>query len=175
MEQGLETIVINASGCGVMIKDYGELLANDAAYAEKAKRISAMTKDLSEILPAYAPALEALVTAKQADGLPEKVTYHPPCTLQHGQKIRGAVEVLLGKLGITVRLCNESHLCCGSAGTYSMLQPAMSQTLLDRKLANILKTSPDEIVSGNVGCINHLQSGTELPVRHWVELIDRMI
>lgn len=175
VEQGLDTIVINASGCGVMIKDYGELLANDAAYAEKAKRISAMTKDLSEILPAYAPALEALVAAKQADGLPEQVTYHPPCTLQHGQKIRGAVEVLLGKLGVTVRLCNESHLCCGSAGTYSMLQPAMSQTLLDRKLTNILKTSPDEIVSGNVGCINHLQSGTDLPVRHWVELIDRMI
>lgn len=173
--QGVDTIVINASGCGVMIKDYAELLTNDPVYAEKAKRIASMAKDLSEILPAYAPALEALVTAKHADGVPERVTYHPPCTLQHGQKIRGAVEGLLSQLGVTVSLCNESHLCCGSAGTYSMLQPAMSQTLLDRKLGNLLKTSPDEIVSGNVGCINHLQSGTETPVRHWVELIDRMI
>lgn len=88
---------------------------------------------------------------------------------------RGAGTGLSGRLGVDVRLCNESHLCCGSAGTYSMLQPTMSQTLRDRKLSNILKTSPDEIVSGNVGCINHLQSGTDVPVRHWIELIDRMI
>jgi len=175
VEQGVDTIVINASGCGVMIKDYAELLAHDPAYAEKAKRIAGMAKDLSEILPAHEAALEALVAARHADALPERVTYHPPCTLQHGQKIRGAVEGLLGKLGVTVSLCQESHLCCGSAGTYAILQPTMSQTLLDRKLGHILKTSPDEIVSGNVGCINHLQSGTELPVRHWVELIDRMI
>ena len=173
--QGVDTIVINASGCGVMIKEYGELLADDPVYADKARQIAAMARDVSEILPGFADELAQLVTARQAGEQPARVTYHPPCTLQHGQKIRGAVEGLLGRLGVTVSLCNESHLCCGSAGTYSMLQPVMSETLRDRKLGNIMKTSPEEIVSGNVGCINHLQSGTDVPVRHWIELIDRMI
>lgn len=173
--QGVDTIVINASGCGVMIKEYGELLADDPDYADKARQIAAMAKDVSEILPGFADELAQLVSAGQNAAPAARVTYHPPCTLQHGQKIRGAVEGLLGRLGVDVRLCNESHLCCGSAGTYSMLQPTMSQTLLNRKLINILKTSPDEIVSGNVGCINQLQSGTDVPVRHWIELIDRMI
>ena len=174
-ENGVDTIVINASGCGVMIKDYAEILANDPVYAEKSKRISAMAKDVSEILPAYAREIEVLAQQKRAGGMPERVTYHPPCTMQHGQKIRGHVEALLGRLGVNVRLCQDSHLCCGSAGTYSILQPALSQELRDRKLANIAKTEPQEIVSGNVGCINHLQSGTDVPVRHWIELIDRMI
>ena len=158
-----------------MIKHYGEILANDPAYAEKAERIATIARDVSEILPGYAAELTALAEAKRAGGAPKRVTYHPPCTLQHGQKIRGAVEGLLGQLGVTVSLCHDSHLCCGSAGTYAILQPEMSQTLLDRKLGNLLKTNPHEIVSANVGCINHLQSGTEVPVRHWVELIDRMI
>ena len=175
VEKGIESIVINASGCGVMIKDYAEILANDPAYAEKARRISAMAKDVSEILPTFTGEIETLAHQKRAGGIPERVTYHPPCTLQHGQKIRGAVEALLGSLGVTVRLCQDSHLCCGSAGTYSILQAALSQELRDRKLANIAKTEPQEIVSGNVGCISHLQSGTDVPVRHWIELIDRMI
>jgi glycolate oxidase iron-sulfur subunit len=175
VENGLDTIVINASGCGVMIKDYAEILAHDAAYADKAKRISAMAKDVSEILPSYQADMLALATTKRAGGIPQRVTYHPPCTLQHGQKIRGPVEGLLDALGVTVRLCQDSHLCCGSAGTYSILQPELSQELLGRKLTNLLKTEPQEIVSGNVGCINHLQSGTDVPVRHWIELIDRMI
>ena len=175
VEKGVDTIVINASGCGVMIKDYAEILANDPAYADKAKRISAMAKDVSEILPTFASEIETMARDKRAGALPERVTYHPPCTLQHGQKIRGPVETLLGGLGVTVRLCQDSHLCCGSAGTYSILQPALSQELRDRKLANIMKTAPQEIVSGNVGCINHLQSGTDVPVRHWIELVDRMI
>ena len=175
VENGLDTIVINASGCGVMIKDYAEILAHDPAYADKAKRISAMAKDVSEILPSYQADLLALATTKRAGGIPERVTYHPPCTLQHGQKVRGPVEGLLGALGVTVRLCQDSHLCCGSAGTYSILQPELSQELLGRKLTNLLKTEPQEIVSGNVGCINHLQSGTDVPVRHWIELVDRMI
>ena len=174
-EKGVDTIVINASGCGVMIKDYAEILAHDPVYAEKAKRISAMARDVSEILPTFAGELETLAKQKRAGSLPERVTYHPPCTLQHGQKIRGAVETLLGNLGVTVRLCQDSHLCCGSAGTYSLLQAELSQELRDRKLTNIMKTEPQEIVSGNVGCISHLQSGTEVPVRHWIELIDRMI
>lgn len=175
VEHGVDTIVINASGCGVMIKDYAEILAQDPLYAEKAQRISAMAKDVSEILPTFATELEALASSKRAGNLPERVTYHPPCTLQHGQKIRGAVEALLGNLGVTVRLCQDSHLCCGSAGTYSLLQPELSLELRDRKINNIMKTEPQEIVSGNVGCINHLQSGTEVSVRHWIELIDRMV
>ena len=175
VENGVDTIVINASGCGVMIKDYAEILAHDPAYAEKAQRISGMAKDVSEILPNFAAEIGALARDKRAGNVPERVTYHPPCTLQHGQKIRGAVEALLGDLGVTVRLCQDSHLCCGSAGTYSLLQPVLSQELRDRKLANIARTEPQEIVSGNVGCINHLQSGTEVPVRHWIELIDRLI
>ena len=174
VDQGVDTIVINASGCGAMIKEYGELLAHDPLYAEKAQRISAMAKDLSEILPEHAEALVSLRQQKGGDA-PSNITYHPPCTLQHGQKIRGSVESLLGKLGVTVKLCQDSHLCCGSAGTYAILQPEMSQTLLDRKLGNLLKTNPHEIISANVGCINHLQSGTEVPVRHWIELVDRMI
>lgn len=175
VEKGVDTIVINASGCGVMIKDYAEILAHDPVYAEKAKRISAMARDVSEILPSFAGEIEALANHKRAGGIPERVTYHPPCTMQHGMKIRGSVETLLGGLGVTVRLCQDSHLCCGSAGTYSILQPALSQELRDRKLANIATTNPQEIVSGNVGCINHLQAGTDVPVRHWIELIDRMV
>jgi glycolate oxidase iron-sulfur subunit len=175
VENGLDIIVINASGCGVMIKDYAEILAHDPAYADKAKRISCMAKDVSEILPDYAAQIGMLAQSKRQGAIPERVTYHPPCTLQHGQKIRGPVESLLGGLGVTVRLCQDSHLCCGSAGTYAILQPALSQELLSRKITSILKTEPQEIVSGNVGCINHLQSGTDVPVRHWVELIDRMI
>lgn len=175
VENGVDTIVINASGCGAMIKDYAEILANDPVYADKAKRVSAMAKDVSEILPSFASEIEALAAEKRANALPERVTYHPPCTLQHGQKIRGAVEGLLGRLGVTVKLCQDSHLCCGSAGTYSLLQPELSLELRDRKVTNLLKTEPQEIVSGNVGCINHLQSGTDVPVRHWIELVDRMI
>lgn len=175
VDSGIDTIVINASGCGVMIKDYAEILAHDPAYAAKAKKIAGMAKDVSEILPTYQMQISQQVKDKQGEDTPEKVTYHPPCTLQHGQKIRGPVEGLLKAIGINVSLCQDSHLCCGSAGTYSMLQPKLSQELLDRKLTNILKTNPQEIVSGNVGCINHLQSGTNVPVRHWIELIDRMI
>ena len=175
VENGVGTIVINASGCGVMIKDYAEILAHDPMYAAKAERIGKMAKDVSEILPSYQADLLSMATSKRAGGIPERVTYHPPCTLQHGQKIRGPVAAILGALGVAVRLCQDSHLCCGSAGTYSILQPELSQELLGRKLTNLLKTEPQEIVSGNVGCINHLQSGTDVPVRHWIELIDRMI
>ena len=173
--RGVDTIVINASGCGAMIKHYGEVLAHDPRYAERAARISGMARDVSEILPEYTEQIRTLVQAKAESNLPQRITYHPPCTLQHAQKIRGPVEDLLTQLGVTVKLCQDSHLCCGSAGTYAILQPEMSQTLLARKLDHLLKTDPEEIVSANVGCINHLQSGTDVPVRHWVELIDRMI
>jgi len=163
-----EAIVMTASGCGVTVKEYGHLLAHDPAYADKAQRISALTRDLSEIMPAFEAELAALVQGK----ITGRVAYHPPCTLQHGQQIRGKVEHVLRAVGVDVSLCADSHLCCGSAGTYSMLQPALSQQLRDNKLAKLAQCAPDVIVSANIGCLNHLQSGTETPVRHWIELID---
>src|SRR5688572_3460397 len=153
---GAEAIVMNASGCGAMVKDYGHLLRHDAAYASKAARISALTMDLAEFLP---PAADALRTALR-ETTPQRVVFHPPCTLQHGQKVRGAVEALLAALGAEVLPFGESHLCCGSAGTYSVLQPELAYPLRDRKLAHLLTPRPELILSANVGCITHLQSGT---------------
>jgi glycolate oxidase iron-sulfur subunit len=141
---------------------------DDAVYAEKARRISALTKDISEILPQF----ESELVARLAGKTGQCVVWHPPCTLQHGQQIRGKVEQLLRAVGVDVRLCADSHLCCGSAGTYSVLHPELSYQLRDRKLANLNATGADTVVSGNIGCITHLQSGTEKPVRHWIELID---
>jgi glycolate oxidase iron-sulfur subunit len=164
----VEAIVMTASGCGVTVKEYGHLLAHDSAYAAKAARISALTQDLSEIMPQFEQALGARLRGK----ISKRVAFHPPCTLQHGQQIRGKVEGVLRAAGVDVKLCADSHLCCGSAGTYSVLQPALSYQLRDSKLANLQATKPEVIVSGNIGCLTHLQSGTETPVRHWIELID---
>ncbi|TMS56500.1 glycolate oxidase subunit GlcF [Imbroritus primus] len=172
IEAGAEAIVMTASGCGVMVKDYGHLLRHDPMYADKARRVSALTKDLSELLPAYQAELAALV--RRAQDAP-RVAWHPPCTLQHGQQIRGAVEMLLAGLGVDVRLCADSHLCCGSAGTYSILQPALSKQLRDEKLANLQATGAEMIVSANIGCLTHLQSGTATPVAHWIELVDDLL
>lgn len=172
-----EAIVMTASGCGVTVKEYGHLLAHDSAYAGKAARISGMTRDLSEVLPAFEAELAQRVRARRAGGGEggEVVAWHPPCTLQHGQQIRGKVEGLLRALGIEVKMCRDAHLCCGSAGTYSLLQPELSQQLRDRKLANLADTGAARIVSANIGCIGHLQSGTQTPVEHWVELVDRAL
>jgi glycolate oxidase iron-sulfur subunit len=167
----VEAILMTASGCGVMVKDYGHLLAQDPAYADKAARISALTLDLSEALARFEPELRARLAGRQGP----RVAYHPPCTMQHGQKLRGHVERLLGLAGVDVKLCQDSHLCCGSAGTYSVLQPALSTQLRDRKLANLEATGAQEIVSANIGCQSHLQGGTELPVRHWIEVIDQAL
>ena len=167
----IEAIVMTASGCGVTVKEYGHLLAHDPAYAEKARRISEMTRDLSELMPQFEGQLAQLVRGK-----PEgTVAYHPPCTLQHGQQIRGKVEGVLRAAGVDVVLCADSHLCCGSAGTYSVLQPELANELRDRKLANLEAVRPELIVSANIGCITHLQSGTGTPVEHWIELIDRSL
>ena len=163
-----EAIVMTASGCGATVKEYGHLLAHDAHYAEKARRIAALTRDLSEIMPAFETELVDLLKGR----IGKRVAYHPPCTLQHGQQVRGKVEQVLRAVGVDVRLCADSHLCCGSAGTYSILQPALSQQLRDNKVANLEACEPDMIVSANIGCLSHLQSGTETPVRHWIELID---
>jgi glycolate oxidase iron-sulfur subunit len=167
IEAGAEALVMNASGCGAMIKEYGHLLRDDPAYAERAVRISALTLDLSEVLLPFKAALIVSLRAPSA----QRVAWHPPCTLQHGQQIRGVVEELLTAAGVDVKLCAESHLCCGSAGTYSVLQPELSKALRDRKLANLAATEPQAIVSANIGCITHLQSGTATPVLHWIELI----
>ena len=165
---GVEAIVTNASGCGVMVKDYGHLLKDDPAYATKARRISELAKDLSELLPEMAALLGKQVAARAG-----QIAYHPPCTLQHGQQLRGAVEQHLGALGFQIKTCRvEPHLCCGSAGTYSVLQPALAYQLRDRKLAHLDEMQPEQIVSANIGCITHLQSGTNTPVRHWIELLD---
>jgi len=170
--QGVEAIVMSASGCGVMVKDYGHVLQHDAAYAEKAKRISALTKDVSEFLPDLVPTLKPKLNPdalKQA-GLQ---AFHPPCTLQHGQQLKGGVEKHLSDLGFEVKVsANEAHLCCGSAGTYSVLNPDISYTLRDRKLGHLDALQPTAILSANVGCITHLQSGTDVPVKHWIEVLD---
>ena len=171
LEHGAECIVMNASGCGAMVREYGHLLRNDAKYAEKAARVSASTHDLSEVLPAF----EREIVSKLHASAMRSVVFHAPCTLQHGQQISGKVEALLRLAGIAVQTCADSHLCCGSAGTYSVLQPELSYALRDRKLANLAATQADAIVSANIGCITHLQSGTDTPVMHWVELLEAAI
>ena len=171
VESGVESIVMNASGCGSMVKDYGHALAGDAQYAAKAERISALTRDLSELLPDLVERLKDKVTAKAG-----QIAFHPPCTLQHGQQLRGGVEQHLGALGFNVKTAScEAHLCCGSAGTYSVLQPKIAYELRDRKLGNLSQMKPEVIVSANIGCITHLQSGTATPVRHWVEVLDEAL
>ena len=171
----VEAVVINASGCGAMVKEYGHLLAGEPAYAGKAARVAAMARDLSELLPDIAAALAGRVRAPT-----ETLAWHPPCTLQHGMKLRGGVEEHLAALGFTLRpAAQEAHLCCGSAGTYSVLQPELSGRLRERKLGHLLgeraAERPAAILSANIGCITHLQAGTELPVRHWVEALDEAL
>ena len=172
VEQGVEALVMNASGCGVTVKEYGHILRDDPVYAAKAARISALTLDLSELLPSLVPALRTKVSP---EGQPALV-FHPPCTLQHGQKLKGGVEQHLAALGFAVRIAaNESHLCCGSAGTYSVLNPEIAYQLRDRKLQNLDATATEVIISANIGCITHLQSGTAPPVKHWIEVLDRAL
>jgi glycolate oxidase iron-sulfur subunit len=165
----VEAIVMNASGCGVTVKDYGHALAGDAAYADKARRISELTRDLSELLPDIVPRLKTKLRKPKL----RELVFHPPCTLQHGQQLRGGVETQLAELGFELKLAvTDSHLCCGSAGTYSVLQPELSHQLRDRKISALAATEAQVIVSANIGCIQHLQSGTAMPVRHWVEVLD---
>ncbi len=171
VEAGVEAIIMNASGCGVTVKEYGHILRDDPAYAAQAARISALTRDLSELLPEIAGTLRGKVSAKGG-----QIAFHPPCTLQHGQQLRGGVEQHLGALGFQIRLASsEPHLCCGSAGTYSVLNPKIAYQLRDRKLGALGEMQPEVIVSANIGCITHLQSGTGTPVRHWVELLDEAL
>ena len=167
----VECIVLNASGCGAMVKEYGHHLQHDAQYAAKAARISALARDLSELLPDIAASLQG-----QLRNVPQGVVaLQSPCTLQHGQRLRGGIEQHLRALGFDVRVAQEAHLCCGSAGTYSVLQPQLSQALRTRKLGHLQALGPSVIASANIGCITHLQSGTDTPVRHWVQVLDEAL
>jgi glycolate oxidase iron-sulfur subunit len=173
---GVEALVMNASGCGVMVKDYGHALRDDPQYAAKAQRVSELTRDLSELLPELVPLLLPDLRNRLQSAPAQQITFHPPCTLQHGQQLRGGVEKHLADLGFKINVAScEAHLCCGSAGTYSVLQPELSYALRDRKLGNLAQMQPDTIVSANIGCITHLQSGTATPVRHWVEVLDEAL
>ena len=166
IEAGAQAIVMTASGCGAMVKEYGYLLRNDPAYADRAARVSALTRDLCEVL-----------RDEDLSGLPvapsgRRVAFHAPCTLQHGQQIKGVVEWLLTDMGFELTAVPDSHLCCGSAGTYSILQRDLSARLKRNKLAALNSGHPDVVATANIGCLTHLQSGATLPVLHWVELLD---
>ena len=165
IENGAEAIVMTASGCGVMVKDYGHALKDDAAYADKAARISELTFDLSEIL--IRENLDTFVHIGQG----MRVAYQSSCTLQHGQKLGGTVEAILQRCGYELTPVADSHLCCGAAGTYTLLQAKLSRQLLDNKLAALCAGKPEVIASANVGCQMHLASASDVPVKHWIELL----
>ncbi len=175
VEQGIEAIVVTASGCGVMVKEYGHKLRLDPAYADKAARVSALARDVSEVIGGEWENIRPLLPADRSASAGTTVAFHSPCTLQHGQKIKGSVERMLADLGCVLAPVADAHLCCGSAGTYSILQPELSQQLKANKLDALQAGAPAVIASANVGCITHLQSGTDVPVRHWIELLDERL
>jgi glycolate oxidase iron-sulfur subunit len=177
VESGVEAIVITASGCGTMVKDYGHLLRGDPVYAAKAARISALTKDLSEVLAAEHEALVAqLHKARLEPGTQtRRVAFHSPCSLQHGQRIDGAVESILAEAGFALSAVPDAHLCCGSAGTYSLLQPEISHALLRNKVRALESGGPELIATANIGCLAQIESGASVPVVHWIELLDRRL
>ncbi len=172
VEEGVEAIVMTASGCGVMVKEYGHLLAGDPRYADKARRISALTKDATEVLSAERDPLASRLPPFASH---QRVAFHSPCTLQHGQQIRGLAESLLTAAGFRLTAVPDAHLCCGSAGTYSILQPVLSRQLLSNKVQALESDRPEVIATANIGCLAHIQGGTGLPVRHWLELLDEAL
>jgi glycolate oxidase iron-sulfur subunit len=170
IEAGAEGILISASGCASIVKEYSYLLSRDRRYAAKAERISALAKDVSEVLIAEKDELKALV---QQRGAPRgRYAFQSPCSLQHGLRMQGRVEALLKDLGFELTAVRDAHLCCGSAGTYSLLQPELSQRLLANKVKALDAGSPNVILTANVGCQTHIQSATPIPVRHWIEAVD---
>lgn len=168
IEAGTEAIVQTASGCGAFVKEYGHLLRDDPAYATKAARVSALTRDLVEVLAA-----EPLDTLQR--NVSQRVAFHCPCTLQHAQKLGGVVESVLQRLGFDLSAVPDSHLCCGSAGTYSITQPALARSLRDNKMAALESSEPDVIATANIGCQVHLNGAGKTPVRHWIELVDELL
>jgi len=169
IEQGAEALIITASGCGAVVKDYGYLFRNDALYAGKAQRISELARDISEILS------DEDLNALQLKNTDHRIAFHSPCTLQHGMKLDGVVESILSKAGFELLPVQDAHICCGSAGTYSILQPEISQQLLNNKIDALEKKKPDIIATANIGCQLHLASKASQPVKHWIELIDEGI
>ncbi|SFK13947.1 glycolate oxidase iron-sulfur subunit [Nitrosomonas aestuarii] len=168
----IEAIAMTASGCGVTVKEYGHMLRHDPAYAEKAAKVSSMTKDISEILVLELENLQQILNRKKINSAPNKLAFHSPCTLQHGQQVRGHVEKILQAAGFELATVSDAHLCCGSAGTYSILQPILSRQLLKNKISALEAEQPEQIVTANIGCLLHLQNGTDLPVRHWIEILN---
>lgn len=173
--QGIEAIVMTASGCGVTVKEYGHFLSHDRIYAAKAARISELTKDISEILEIETKNLTPLLNNSRPSTDKSKLSFHSPCTLQHGLQIRGVIENILTTAGFDLSFVRDSDLCCGSAGTYSILQPQLSKQLLKNKIVELESSSPTQIVTANIGCLTHLQSGTALTVKHWVEVLDEKL
>ncbi len=169
IEQGAEAIVITASGCGAVVKEYGYLLRDDPAYANKAARVAQLARDPVEVLLAE----RAAVVAQFKTTASAAVAFHSPCSLQHGQKLPGRVEALLRGCGYQLTTVADAHLCCGSAGTYSLMQPTLSRQLRNNKLAALESGKPVVIATANIGCLSHLQGGTDTPVTHWIELLDR--
>ena len=170
---GAEAVVVTASGCGAHVKDYGRLLRDDPAYADKAARISALARDVAEVVEAESAALFAGLARDPRAFVP--VAFQSPCTLQHGQRVTGVVELLLKAAGYELAPVADAHLCCGSAGTYSILEPALSAELRARKLAALEAGRPAVIATANIGCLTHLAAGTATPVRHWIELVDERL
>ena len=166
LEQGAESIVVTASGCATMVREYGDLLMDDDNYVSKAKRISSLCRDPVEILEAFSGQL------KTREGIAGRICYQAPCSQQHGLSIRGRVEQLLQSAGYQLTRQNIGHLCCGSAGSYSTLQPEISTQLKQNKLDDLTRDEPALIATANIGCLLHLQSGTDVPVKHWLQIID---
>ena len=174
IEDGAEAIVMTASGCATMVREYGHLLASDPAYAAKAERVTELTRDLSEIISDESTRVTEKLDPVPAfeDGRKPRIAFHSPCSLQHGQQIRGKVEAMLRACGYELTEVPDSHLCCGSAGTYSILQETLSQRLLKNKVSALESGQPIGIATANIGCLTHIRGGTNLPVRHWIELLD---
>lgn len=173
VEAGAEAIVVTASGCGTMVQDYGHLLAGDPAYAQKAARITELARDVGQVVAAEREALARLLAGKAPAGGP--IAYHAPCSLQHGLKQKGIVESVLRDAGFALTAVPDAHLCCGSAGTYSLLQPELSGRLLENKVKALESGAPSAICTSNIGCLLHIESGAAKPVRHWIELLDRRL
>jgi glycolate oxidase iron-sulfur subunit len=172
VQAGAEAIVITASGCGAMVQEYGHLLRRDTRYKEKAARVSALMRDVSQVVAAQSGVWTGLL---KHTGASKKLAFHPPCTLQHGLKLRNVVEPMLAAAGFELTHVANAHLCCGSAGSYAILQPELSQRLLRNKIEALHAGGADTIVTANIGCQTHLQSATQRRVRHWVEVLEERL
>jgi glycolate oxidase iron-sulfur subunit len=171
VERGAEALIVTASGCGAMVRDYGPMLRDEPAYASKAARISALFRDIGQVVAQELARPEVRLDLKARGEPGPRVAFHSPCTLQHGLRVRGVIEPLLERAGCRLTSVAESHLCCGSAGSYSLLQPAISRQLKANKLAALQADAPEIIATANIGCLLHLASGADRPVRHWIELL----